>query len=338
MSATHGDMGQFLGTEMSLLEMTEVEYILFQTGCDPDHDGSIHFAMRPTAAVKCDAALFPRHPTTTRAVDLSTSAGEEERRVEEEDPRPSQAADMRQLDVGVGSNGGGGQSGEKTPSTGGEVPGWVLTRAQREFGETLTEEAGGGPFLSRGHSSARVCLEKRFGCGPRDHVPGPLDAQTTVFTECHLTHYIVYVEKALPAAPVKGPRARILRVSAVDPQLEGTRAAVAAGRSVGTRAGAASDAKSSRRREIHNSKERDRRKRISMCCNELNSLVPFCKPETDKATILLWTTVFLKHLQELYGDSLKENFQSTFCGKTDPDQLHQEMAAGTASSLLVAEQ
>ncbi|KAJ3600868.1 hypothetical protein NHX12_031842 [Muraenolepis orangiensis] len=48
------------------------------------------------------------------------------------------------------------------------------------------------------------------------------------------------------------------------------------------------------------------RKRIRTCCNELNSLVPFCKPETDKSTTLLWTTVFLKHLQELYGDSLKE--------------------------------
>ncbi|KAJ3586365.1 hypothetical protein NHX12_012764 [Muraenolepis orangiensis] len=260
MSATHGDM-------MSLLEMTEVEYDLFQTGRGPDHDGSIHFRMQPTAA------SFQRHPTTTRAVDLSTSAGEE-------DPRPSDAVDVRQLDVGVGPSGdGGGQSGEKTPSTGGEVPGWVLTRAQQEL----------------------VRVDK----------------------------------KALPAAPVKGPRARIPRVSAVDPRLEGTRAAVAAGRSVGTRASAA---ESSQRREKHNSKERERRKRIRMCCNELNSLVPFCKPETDKATALLWTTVFLKHLQELYGNSLKENFQSSIFGQTDPDRLHQEMAAGTASCLLVEEQ
>ncbi|XP_072552903.1 transcription factor-like 5 protein [Salminus brasiliensis] len=70
------------------------------------------------------------------------------------------------------------------------------------------------------------------------------------------------------------------------------------------------------RKERHNSKERDRRRRIRLCCDELNLLVPFCNPETDKATTLQWTTAFLKYIKEVYGDSLKQEFESTFCGKT----------------------
>ncbi|XP_026881096.2 transcription factor-like 5 protein [Electrophorus electricus] len=70
------------------------------------------------------------------------------------------------------------------------------------------------------------------------------------------------------------------------------------------------------RRERHNSKERDRRRRIRLCCDELNLLVPFCNTDTDKATTLQWTTAFLKYIREMYGDSLKQDFQNTFCGKT----------------------
>ncbi|XP_051516407.1 uncharacterized protein LOC127419217 [Myxocyprinus asiaticus] len=70
------------------------------------------------------------------------------------------------------------------------------------------------------------------------------------------------------------------------------------------------------RREIHNRKERDRRRRIRLCCDELNLLVPFCYADTDKATTLQWTTAFLKYIREIHGDSLKQDFQGTFCGKT----------------------
>uniref|UniRef100_A0A8C7FP19 BHLH domain-containing protein n=1 Tax=Oncorhynchus kisutch TaxID=8019 RepID=A0A8C7FP19_ONCKI len=73
---------------------------------------------------------------------------------------------------------------------------------------------------------------------------------------------------------------------------------------------------SSQRRERHNSKERDRRRRIRFCCDELNVLAPFCNHETDKATTLQWTTAFLKYVREVYGDSIKQEFQGTFCGKT----------------------
>ncbi|XP_073679701.1 uncharacterized protein [Garra rufa] len=58
------------------------------------------------------------------------------------------------------------------------------------------------------------------------------------------------------------------------------------------------------------------RRRIRLCCDELNLLVPFCYSDTDKATTLQWTTAFLKYIQEIHGDQLKQDFQSTFCGKT----------------------
>ncbi|XP_059935326.1 transcription factor-like 5 protein isoform X3 [Mesoplodon densirostris] len=58
------------------------------------------------------------------------------------------------------------------------------------------------------------------------------------------------------------------------------------------------------------------KRRIRICCDELNLLVPFCNAETDKATTLQWTTAFLKYIQETHGDSLKKEFESVFCGKT----------------------
>ncbi|XP_009997027.1 PREDICTED: transcription factor-like 5 protein [Chaetura pelagica] len=70
------------------------------------------------------------------------------------------------------------------------------------------------------------------------------------------------------------------------------------------------------RRERHNRLERDRRRRIRICCDELNLLVPFCTVDTDKATTLQWTTAFLKYIQERHGDSLKQEFETVFCGKT----------------------
>ncbi|NXP55891.1 TCFL5 protein, partial [Heliornis fulica] len=70
------------------------------------------------------------------------------------------------------------------------------------------------------------------------------------------------------------------------------------------------------RRERHNRMERDRRRRIRVCCDELNLLVPFCTIDTDKATTLQWTTAFLKYIQERHGDSLKQEFETVFSGKT----------------------
>nr|XP_013000095.1 transcription factor-like 5 protein isoform X2 [Cavia porcellus] len=95
----------------------------------------------------------------------------------------------------------------------------------------------------------------------------------------------------------------------------------------------------SQRRERHNRMERDRRRRIRICCDELNLLVPFCNAETDKATTLQWTTAFLKYIQERHGDSLKKEFESVFCGKTGrrlklsrPDSLVTRPAQGSLQS------
>ncbi|XP_070767303.1 transcription factor-like 5 protein [Enoplosus armatus] len=90
----------------------------------------------------------------------------------------------------------------------------------------------------------------------------------------------------------------------------------------------------SQRRERHNSKERERRKRIRSCCDELNMLVPFCESDTDKVTTLQWTTAFLRYINKAYGDTLKEEFQKAFTDekglflKSRPssgqDSIHQE--------------
>ncbi|KAM9751603.1 uncharacterized protein ACNS7B_008420 [Menidia menidia] len=66
------------------------------------------------------------------------------------------------------------------------------------------------------------------------------------------------------------------------------------------------------RRERHNSKERERRKRIRLCCDELNTMVPFCDPDTDKVTTLQWTTAYVGYINKMYGDTFKEEFQKVF--------------------------
>ncbi|XP_041435019.1 transcription factor-like 5 protein, partial [Xenopus laevis] len=86
----------------------------------------------------------------------------------------------------------------------------------------------------------------------------------------------------------------------------------------------------SQRREKHNRMERDRRRRIRVCCDELNLLVPFCNGDTDKATTLQWTTAFLRYLQEKHGDALKAEFESEFSSRTGgrvavPDTLQKNI-------------
>ncbi|XP_047424774.1 transcription factor-like 5 protein [Mugil cephalus] len=68
----------------------------------------------------------------------------------------------------------------------------------------------------------------------------------------------------------------------------------------------------SQRKERHNSKERERRKRIRWCCDELNTMVPFCDSDTDKVTTLQWTTAFLRYINKTYGETFKEEFQKVF--------------------------
>ncbi|XP_058266615.1 uncharacterized protein LOC131366286 isoform X2 [Hemibagrus wyckioides] len=74
--------------------------------------------------------------------------------------------------------------------------------------------------------------------------------------------------------------------------------------------------KVTQRKEKHNFNERERRRKIRLCCDELNMLVPYCNRYTDTATTLQWTTAYLKYIREVYGNSIKQEFQNTFCGKT----------------------
>ncbi|XP_029994668.1 uncharacterized protein LOC115422452 [Sphaeramia orbicularis] len=98
------------------------------------------------------------------------------------------------------------------------------------------------------------------------------------------------------------------------------------------------------RRERHNSKERERRRRIRLFCDELNTLVPFCYLDTDKATTLQWTTAYLKYINKMHGDTIKEEFEKLYRDKKDLksssselEQIHQEMDE-TLSIPLAAEQ
>ncbi|XP_028265081.1 transcription factor-like 5 protein isoform X2 [Parambassis ranga] len=65
------------------------------------------------------------------------------------------------------------------------------------------------------------------------------------------------------------------------------------------------------RKERHNSRERERRKRIRLYCDQLNMMVPFCRSDTDKVNTLQRTTAFLKWIQKRYGDALNEEFEKT---------------------------
>ncbi|XP_038127328.1 uncharacterized protein LOC119774085 [Cyprinodon tularosa] len=71
------------------------------------------------------------------------------------------------------------------------------------------------------------------------------------------------------------------------------------------------------RKERHNRSERERRKRIRLCCDELNTMVPFCLPETDKVTTLQWTAAFLRYINKTYGDNFKKEFQNVIINEKE---------------------
>ncbi|KAG1927506.1 uncharacterized protein LOC120479047 [Pimephales promelas] len=238
---------------------------------------------------------------------------------------------------------------EATPDGDVEVPGSVLDRAECAGADGPHRR---GPLERQPSPPARVCLEKRFlsvhchstnisgissnadkmgktqGTYPHEghllktsellipaEVPesfrplclihtGPADLQTagTLKNEVNKAHVI------------KRVRARVLRPSDVTQRSENWR--IRASLSCAQRDRTRPLMDRTQRKEVHNRKERDRRRRIRLCCDELNLLVPFCYADTDKATTLQWTTAFLKYIQEIHGDCLKQDFQRTFCGKT----------------------
>ncbi|XP_053173966.1 transcription factor-like 5 protein [Scomber japonicus] len=364
------DQGQIMGPELSLMEMTEVEYTHLQhliqaqmeaQAAPPDGpDVRSH----PAAMTAKDTVVMSPFPTT-QAIDLSTST-EEHCLV---------------------------MPGESTPASYGEVPGFVLARIRGENGPTESPTNSSTPSQKRSRSAARVCLEKRFNTMCAD-TPRQQDIQSAVLsnfltmfqqsaeaqeavihpqmqkwmktdranpfevtspyvggvynpvTMCgqvigHIPHMVesnkhqgLIIPKSFafnfcPERVVTKPHFTSSSNTTGEQQLVHTESdlqipvasrkhgiAHSAGDSEGgSRKTARSCISLSQRRERHNSKERERRKRIRLCCDELNMLVPFCDSDTDKVTTLQWTTTFLRYINKTYGDTFKEEFQSAFTDK-----------------------
>ena len=144
---TH-DQGQDSGTELGLMEMTEIEYTHLQqliqahtaaqAGPPDGPDARTHPG---TATVKdVTGSTVISSFMTGQAIDLSTSTDEH-----------CQA-----------------MPGEKTPISYGEVPGFVLARISGEDSPTKPPANSSTPSQRRARSAARVCLEKRFNALPAD--------------------------------------------------------------------------------------------------------------------------------------------------------------------------
>uniref|UniRef100_A0A8C8D0W0 BHLH domain-containing protein n=1 Tax=Oncorhynchus tshawytscha TaxID=74940 RepID=A0A8C8D0W0_ONCTS len=294
------DQSQILGTELNLMEMTEVEYTHLQhiiqshmeaQAAGPEGSGDARFnttvftvensAPQPT---NCEAEYPAKSPPNTPPDAMSTSTDEQQYILG--GLNQGGQVDIKEIKMVLVSDGNV-IPGERTPTTCGEVPGSVLAKIRSAVDATQERglEAynnGSTQLLSRPNPPARVRLEKRFNCTPCD-IPRQQDVQSAA-----LSKYVLSLHFA----------------------------ATGATGGAGAKKRGGPPVESSQRRERHNSKERDRRRRIRFCCDELNVLAPFCNHETDKATTLQWTTAFLKYVREVYGDSIKQEFQGTFCGKT----------------------
>ncbi|XP_062397748.1 transcription factor-like 5 protein [Sardina pilchardus] len=185
-------------------------------------------------------------------------------------------------------------------------------------GNTRGQGLGGLPHMHDGNKHSELIIPKNFTFSYRHERGTDATAKAPCFVRTDASDAQLCVKPengtvgkqyTLKRARTRGSRAHVPGIiqHTADPRV------VAPGKP-GRRTGPPME--STQRRERHNSKERDRRRRIRVCCDELNLLVPFCSSETDKATTLQWTTAFLKYIREIYGDSLKQDFQSTFCGKT----------------------
>ena len=151
-----------MGTELGLMEMSEVEYThlqhLFQAHMEAQAappDGSDARSHAAAVIVKDATGSTVMSPvTTTQAIDLSTST------------------DEHSLVM----------PGEKTPASYGEVPGFVLARVRGEDSPTGPHAKSITPSQQRARSAARVCLEKRFNTMSAD-TPRQPDIQSAVLSK-----------------------------------------------------------------------------------------------------------------------------------------------------------
>ncbi|XP_038578079.1 transcription factor-like 5 protein [Micropterus salmoides] len=400
------DQGQMLGSELGLMEMSEVEYTHLQY--------LIQAHMEAQAAPP-DGPDARSYPATVMGKDTTGS-------IEISPISSTQAIDLSTSTDGLV------MPGEKTPASYGEVPSFVLARVRGEDSPTEPRTNSSTSLQMRSKSAARVCLEKRFNTMSAD-TPRQQDIQSAV-----LSNLLTILQQSAEAQEavihpqiqkwMKTERANPFEVSSpfvggafnpvtnmceqvishiphmvepnkhqgliipksfsfkFHPEMVVTKAHYTSGSNsteeqqlvniandVATSAAASRKHGStctfqpikahkvipdsagesgsstrkrpqphvllSQRRERHNSKERERRKRIRSCCDELNMLVPFCESGTDKVTTLQWTTAFLRYINKMYGDTFKEEFQKAFTnGKglflkstasSDQDPIYQEM-------------
>uniref|UniRef100_A0AAY5L909 Transcription factor-like 5 protein n=1 Tax=Esox lucius TaxID=8010 RepID=A0AAY5L909_ESOLU len=274
------DQGQILGTEFNLMEMTEVEYTHLQ------HIIQSHIETQAGGTEDSGDARFNNTIFTVCSPAPQQAATTCEQQLTLGDSNQGQV-DFQEFKMVLVSEGNV-MSGERTPTTCGEVPSSVLAKVRKAVDMTRehgleTYDTSSAQLQARPNPPARVRLEKRFNCTPFD-IPRQQDAQSAALRNS-IKHQALVIPKNFTFSyrqekmTDKVPCCLNPAEETVWVKVEGMR-------------------------------------RIRFCCDELNVLAPFCNQETDKATTLQWTTAFLKYIREVYGDSIKQDFQSTFCGKT----------------------
>lgn len=273
---------QGTNTPLSLLEQAAGVYARFQKvipGLPEAHAG-------PAGGPQGVSVTSPR--TSAQALDLSVSSEEQCPAVGGETPVSYSLVPISLLDR---------ISSEENPST---MPGSVLNRRNPA-------------------SSVKVCLEKRFStlCVENSALQDiqflPILQQSAEPQNAvlHLEKprnetVVALVESTLPQ-PFILPNTFALNFQP-DMVVAKTSNSINAAQAKRPRRRTQPYMSVSQRKEMHNLKERERRKNIRLYCDELNTLVPFCNTNTDKVTTLQWTVTFLKYVTELYGDTLKEEF------------------------------
>uniref|UniRef100_A0A8C1V3E9 BHLH domain-containing protein n=1 Tax=Cyprinus carpio TaxID=7962 RepID=A0A8C1V3E9_CYPCA len=300
-------------SELSLVEMTEVEYLhhIIQSHIDAqvtetDSSGLSQLEESLYAEPERRLACSPHSPLVCRPEGTSAGAS---------GTGPEDLQDIKMLLLSESNT---------TPAGSADVPGPVLSRVQ-----CVSEER---PLEGRPSPAARVCLEKRpeflppqppglqpaWPAGTRQlpqeshKAARPVMKSRDVFAlVCFGLASLLAADEAVDKAahPIKRVRTRPLSSSNIMQDSENWKPY--AGMSGTKRCRTRLLMDRTQRKEVHNRKERDRRRRIRLCCDELNLLVPFCYADTDKATTLQWTTAFLKYIQEIHGDRLKQVFLIT---------------------------
>ncbi|XP_061590828.1 transcription factor-like 5 protein [Cololabis saira] len=357
------ELGQMLLSELGLMEMTDVDYSHFQHFIQAHVDTQTGAESRPhSAAVMVEDTTVISPFISTQAIDLSTTCDDHYEVMSGEQTPVSYGEVPSFVLAKVNSEGGQCEAPAKVLQQSAEVQ--EAVQPQKEMcakpdGANSVEISSnypvvGGVFdpnmcgqvipdvVEPNKHHALIIPSFAFNFHPESLITktinsnciNPREEQTLVNTQRYV---------ATPAA---------YKINCSNLSSQSTKAAKAAPESVGE--SQRSSCKRARpgmplslRRERHNSKERDRRKMMRLCCDELNTMVPFCNSNTDKVTTLQLTTAFLRYINKTCGDTFKEEFQKNFThdksmflvasSSSDKHSIHQKMNE-TLSIPLGAEQ